>query len=168
MGGIVDELRQLNTDFGLRPYRVFSVVVEWSGGAIGRGDPRVASELEFLPTPVVNLKPMRTTMRSAGKIEEGNAYLSELSPRYTEDDIQLLFPKKPLKEAQEAFVEVREDARDGSTKRRRFQVRGVPFREADNFQWAATLSNEQEERQRSGALDERDTTAPLRNPLMER
>lgn len=168
MGPLVDELRQLNTDFGLRPYRVFSVVVAWDGGAVGRGTPRVVSELEFLPTPLVNLKPLRKEMRAAGKIEQGSAFLSELSPRYTEDDIDLLFRRGRLEPGQEAYVEVREDARDGSTKRRRFQVRGVPFREAESFQWVVTLTSEQQDRERNGEIGGRDTTPPLRNPLMER
>lgn len=165
---IADEMRQLLTDFGLRPYRVFSVVVAWSGKAIGRGNALVVSEQELLPTPLVDLSPVRTEVKTAGRVEEGDATLRQVSARYTEADLEVLFCRHPLPPGHEAFVEVRIDARDGAdTKRRRFVVRGAPYRRAGDFEWTVKLSRQQEDRKPDGQLSER-TEYPdrLKHPLM--
>lgn len=151
LGETVDSLRQLYTDFGLRPYRVHSVVYEWSGGDVGRGLPRVISDEELLPTPrVVDTSGVAGELRSAGLVERGSVRLEQISPRYTEDQVRVLFFALPLPPGRQGFIEVRIDARDGSTERRRFIVRGIPFRDADGFQWRATLLRQDEDRTRSG------------------
>ncbi len=152
LGEVVDDLRQLYTDFGLRPYRVFSVVVSWSGGEIGRGLPKVASEQEILPTPEVDLRAMRTDMKTGGKVEGGSATLREVSPRFTEDDIELLFHVQPLPAGCQGFVEVQHDRRDGLTKRRRFVVRGPAQRNVETFEWIVPLASQEPNRERSGQI----------------
>jgi len=151
MGGLVDELRQIQTDLGMRPYRVWSVLVEWSGGEVGRGDPRVVGEQELLPTPLVDTRPVRFELRSGGRIDRGVITLREISPRYTEDQILAMFHVKP---GFQAFIEVKHDARDGErTERRRFAVVGQPWRDAENFQWVVRIGTEQESRSRDGAVN---------------
>lgn len=151
LGETVDSLRQLYTDFGLRPYRVFSVVYEWSGGDVGRGLPRVISEQEMLPTPrVIETSGVSGELRSAGLVERGTVRLEQVSPRYTEDQVRLLFFQYPLPPGKQGFIEMRIDSRDGSTERRRFIVRGIPFRDAQGFQWRVTLLRQDEDRTRSG------------------
>ena len=168
LGALADDLRQLYTDIGLRPYRVFSVVVAWSGGAVGRGTPAVVSEKELLPTPEVDLRPVRSEMRTGGKVEEGEARLRQISPRYTEEDVEVLFHRHPLPPGHEGFLEVRVDARDGETERRRFVVRGAPYRKAEAFEWVVGISRQRQDRKPNGQLDER-TALPERliNPLMQ-
>jgi hypothetical protein len=168
LAAVADDLRQLNTDFGLRPYRVFSVVVAWSGGVIGRGLAAVVSETELLPTPLVDLRPVRGTMRTGGQVEEGMATLKEVSPRYTEEDIETLFHQQPLPKGHEGFLEVRMDRRDGvRVKRRRFTVRGVPYRDAAEFDWEVRIMRQRRDRKPDGKLSERtDLPERVKNPLM--
>lgn len=155
LGAIADDVRQINVDLGGRPYRCFSVVVRWSGGQIGKGTAAVVSETELTPTPFVDLRPMRSEMTAAGKKEAGFVKMKELSPRFTEDDIRTLFHVQPLPAGHQGFIEVRHDQRDGETARRRYTVRGVPWRDIDNFQWIARMSDEEQNRNRDGTLSER-------------
>lgn len=159
LGSTVDSIRQIATDLGVRPYRVFSIVCSWSGGEIGRGQASVIHETEFLPTPkLVETSGVRGTPRSGGIAERGDATLRELSPRYTEDQIRALCGTgaaidakgNPLGKAVEVWLEVRVDARDGNTQRRRFVVSGQPFRNVDDFEWRATLLRQDQDRSRAG------------------
>lgn len=150
LGDTVDELRQLYTDFGMRPYRVFSVVYLWTGGAIGRGEAIVESEKEFLPTPWVDTKPVRSDPRSGGIVERGMATLREVSPRLTEDEISDMCGCEHRDPARQTFIEVTMDARDGSSKRRRFAVAGVPYRNAGGFEWEVQIVRQDQDRERDG------------------
>lgn len=153
LADVVDDLRQLNTDFGLRPYRVFSVVYRWTGGAKGRGDAVLESETEFLPTPnITEVDQLRGQLTSGGTDEQGRIRMDEISPRYTEDDIRALFHVQPLPDGDEGFLEMRVDQRDGSTARRRFTTQNVPMRRADKFDWTVRLLEQQPPRSRSGVL----------------
>lgn len=147
-GDLVDDMRQLEVDMGLRFYEVFSVVVRWSGGERDRGTATVISERPFLPVPVVDgLGNGRRDLRAAGKVSRGEIWLRKLSPRYTEDDIVLLFPRE-LRADEEHFIEVRGDSRDGSTVRRRYHIVGEPERKA--FEWQVRLVKQDEDRTRGG------------------
>lgn len=156
----VDELRQIATDLGVRPYRVFSVLIEWDGGAVGRGVARCVKEVEILPTPKVNeTSGVQGEIRSAGLVERGSVTLSQVSGSYTEDQVRSMFMLAPLgptapgdglKPGQETFIEVRVDARDGVTERRRFVVRGMPYRKAEAFEWRVSLMRQDMERARNG------------------
>lgn len=150
LGSVADDLRQIAVDLGARPYRVFSVVVRWSGGEIGRGTP-TSHEREFLPTPNLREPSVNNEPRTGGLVERGSVRLSEISPRYTEDEVRSLFgcDEEP---GVETFVEVRVDARDGSTERRRFVVSGMPYREATRFQWVAKLLRQDTDRRRNGTV----------------
>lgn len=152
LGSVADDLRQLNTDFGLRPYRVFSVRVRWTGGEVGRGECVVISEREFLPTPRLDeTGGVAGTPRSGGIAERGSVKLREISPRYTEDEVRgLLCCSLTLAPGVEGWVEVMMDARDGLSRRRRFVVSGIPFRNAGRFEWTATLLRQDQDRSRSG------------------
>ena len=41
---LADELRDMLTEFGLRPYRVRQIIVQWSSGTRGEGQPTVIAE----------------------------------------------------------------------------------------------------------------------------
>ena len=153
LGDVADDLRQIYTDLGLRPYRVFSVIVRWTGGESGRGDAVLAGETELLPTPlVVDMKPLRGESTPAGFNERGAIELRQISPRYTEDDIRALFHIQPLPIDYDGYLEVRVDSRDGSTERRRFTVKGTPYRNAGRFEWSVRLTKQDENRGRSGEI----------------
>jgi hypothetical protein len=152
LGETADELRQLYTDAGLRPYRVFAVLLRWSGGAKGRGTPRVVREREILPTPWVDLRPLREDDRPAGEVVRGRARLRQVSPQYTEAEVRGIFGGE--REGDEVIVEVVHDARDGyEPTRRRFAVEDVPWRNAGGFEWVVALSPEDDGRSPSGAPD---------------
>lgn len=158
MGDVADDLRQMLTDFGARPYRVFCVVVSWNGGEVGRGDQEVLAETELLPTPLIDLSSVRYVVTSAGRTDNGYTKLYEVSPRYTQDDVEHLFHRE-LGPGEQSFVEVRMDGRDGTKPvRHRLTVSGVPFRDSDGFQWVVPLMIQQENRTRDGQLSERQTT----------
>lgn len=150
LGAVADDLRQLYTDVGLRPYRMFSIIYRWSGGEIGRGEPTVISQEEFLPTPNISLLGVRGSPREAGIVERGDVRVTQISPRYTEDQIRTLFHCLPLPLGCEGFVEITVDSRDGASPRRRFAVVGVPTREADRFHWVASLVRQDASRLRDG------------------
>lgn len=152
LGAVADELRQIHTDLGTRPYRVFSVVYEWTGGEVGRGEPRVLSEQEILPTPLVDISGSSRGTTAAGSKSEGTAKLTEVSPRYTEDQIHALFPTR-LQGAQRAFIEVRMDARDGSEPiRRRYTIKMAPYRNPTRFEWVVRLNAQEQDRTRAGEI----------------
>lgn len=153
LGGTVDQLRQLAVDMGMRPYRVFSVIVRWTGGEVGRGDAVVESEREFLPRPVVkDMTSVRGVAHAAGRNERGSVELSEVSPRYTEDDIRGLCHCGKLSQDREGFIEIRVDERDGQTDRRRFVVKDVPHRNAEGFEWRVRLLKQDQDRARNGTV----------------
>lgn len=151
LGAEVDGIRQLYTDFGLRPYRVFSTVVGWTGGERHRGRAQVVSETEFLPTPLVReIDTQNRDLRSGGHVERGTVRLEQISARYTEDEVYKLFGRS-LGPGEECYIEVRHDRRDGSTERRRYIVSGIPERKADRFEWVVRLTKQDENRTRAGA-----------------
>lgn len=164
LGSVVDDVRQIATDLGVRPYRVFSIVCFWSGGEVGRGTPSVIHETEFLPTPkLMETSGVRGSPRSGGVAERGDATLRQVSPRYTEDQVRALCGTGAATDAQgqpigvppgakniEIWIEVRVDSRDGDTQRRRFIVVGQPFRDAEKFEWRVTLMRQDQDRSRAG------------------
>lgn len=159
---LVDEMRQLSVDAGQRPYRVFSVIVEWSSGELYRGTQKVVCEKEFLPTPLIDLRPMYTTIREAGVFERGDIVMTEISPSLTEEQVsQLCFNGVHLPDGQQGYIEIQHDSRKGNNpKRRRFTVRGVPWHDTEKFQWVATLTDEEPDRLPSGEFIEKTTDPP--------
>lgn len=153
LASVADDLRQLYTDFGQRPYRVVSVIYAWSGGQEGIGDLSIVSEREFLPTPHVDIRGGRNEMTAAGQKLQGTAKLTQVSPQMTEDEILAFAPVAPLPQGQQSFIEIRMDERDGTqVVRRRYTVRDVPYRNATKFDWEVPLAAQQQPRNRDGEL----------------
>lgn len=151
MAPLVDEMRQMVVDAGLRYYEVFSVVVRWSGGERHRGDPVVIGEQPFLPIPeVVGVGNVDKELRAGGAVRRGGIWLRKLSPRYTIDDILLLFPRE-LRPDEEAFIEIRGDSRDGTkTPHDRYVIVGRPERKA--WGWEVRITKADEDRTRQGGV----------------
>lgn len=89
VGDIVDGIRQLLTDFGLRQYRVFVITLAWSGSKYGIGTSYIKYVREILPTPKVSDLSFIQRQASTGGIhEEGKIIVSEISINdWTEDEL---------------------------------------------------------------------------------
>ncbi len=89
IGNVVDNARQLLTNFGLRPYRVFVLTVAWTGDQYGQGQVFIKRVREILPTPKVSdLSSIQRMSTTAGIHEEGRITVSEISINdWTEDEL---------------------------------------------------------------------------------
>lgn len=138
----LDELRQIASDLGARPYRTFLVVTRWSGGKRGRGVEVVVSETEITPSPKVDpLNSIQIAMLDVGTDEQGGLSVSEISPRYTENQLRGLSDDGTPRPENETFsweVSLSRGDRD-SKRRRRFTIQGVPSYDAGKLQWSVRL-----------------------------
>lgn len=151
LGAVVDDIRQIATDLGARPYTVHAVRVKWSGGEVGRGKPTVSSDIELLPTPkVTGVNSMSRDTEAQGAIERGDVNLTGVSARYTEDDIERMIGVDADK-SEECFFEIRIDQRDGCTKRRRFTLARPPERRPTMIDWRISLRRHSGDRRIDGA-----------------
>ena len=161
---VVDKIRQLYKRFGIRPYRVFLVHVQWSGTRIGEGNAIEISRRELLPTPrVSNMGSTTEVMRAVGLTEEGTLSVDQISAKWTEDDLlgrtpDLIDPAFPRtgNRKQEFFWEVMENRPSTpSPARRDYVPNGVPALSRDGFQWSVTLTKRAFDRNRAGGFDRR-------------
>lgn len=84
---VVDGLRSLNTDFGLRQWRVYSVMRKWSGGEVGSGS-FTDTETEILPRPIVEpFESFHLKLEPCGMNEAGFLRMTEVSLTYTEAEL---------------------------------------------------------------------------------
>lgn len=150
LGPVADRLRAVRDRLGLEPWRTFVVAYRWTGGARGRGEPQLVKEIELTPRPrLIDAAGLKVAPTSAGLVLEGVARLVDVSPRYVEDDLDLLFVDRP--EDEEVFVEMRLDARDGaSTQRYAFRPAARPAREAGKLGWSIELRAVHDPRRRPG------------------
>lgn len=150
LGEVADELRQVRVDFGANPYTVHAVRIRWSGGERGRGEPTVVADVPLLPTPELrSISAWERSLDSAGSVERGDSVLIGVSPRYTEDELSSYLATGA--DAEEAFIEVRIDQRDGTTKRRRFVLAAPPERRPTKFDWRIKLRKQDGDRLRNGS-----------------
>jgi hypothetical protein len=150
LGDTFDDIRQIASDLGARPYTYHSITVRWSGGSIGRGTPEVISDVAIVPTP--EQKPlgyMDRLLTDGGTVERGGIVLDGISPRFTEDEIDELFGVESV-EGQETFIEERIDSRDGKTRRRRYSLVKKPERKSSK--WRVVLERADGERDRDGKV----------------
>jgi hypothetical protein len=154
---VADNLRQLNTQFGARPYRTFLVWTKWSGGARGQGDEQVLLELELLPTPkVMSMDGVAFSIFHAGTLPVGSVKLTEVSMAYTNDQLTgHLVPGlghvDQIPSPYDFFYEVREDGRgDNPPQRLKFRLLNFPTMDAENVQWTLMLERVSEDRGRDG------------------
>lgn len=148
IGPAIDQIRQIPTDLGLRPYRVWLVHWMWPERR-GVGVPREISRIEMLPTPVVSdMTGIPFNLAAVGLTEGGGVSLSNVSQRYSEDDLTGRSPlmrdtvrTKTSKSTMEFFYEIGERrATDPSPKRRRFVVSGVPMLNRTGMRWRVNLT----------------------------
>jgi len=87
LADVVDDVRQIHADLGTRPWRVRVVKIRWSGRRRGDGDFSVTSVLELSPLPFVEGLAAKLKALAAGLNPEGDYVISEISLRYTKEQL---------------------------------------------------------------------------------
>lgn len=150
---VADSVRNLFTRFGLRTYKLRVVRVRWSGGERGRGTPHVRDTLDILPTPLVqDLTTLTEILNPIGLDEVGVVSVSEISGRFTDDQLRFLDDdgEQPGPD-EEVFYEIEYPQPErGDSVKRRFSLRGAPHYSAGRFQWSLRLEKANEDRSRRG------------------
>lgn len=148
---LTDRLRQVATNFGLRPYRVFLVWTTFDGEERGEGTERELARVEILPTPkTAELNSLQNSPYSGGVLTTGTLRLDRISAGFTA--AQLTGLAVPGREQQEDmppnvdfWYELREDGRGGDVPvPLRFRIQGVPYRAAGKISWSVTLEAQNE------------------------
>lgn len=162
---VADNLRQLNTKFGMRPTRCFLIWTRWTGGERGAGNEEELVRLELLPTPKVNsLDNVTFSILQAGTVPAGSVKLTEVSTQYTYDQLTGHMDAgvaedgdcKPghldqIKQPNDFFYELVEDGRgDPHPRRFKFRVLSYPFRQPGMVRWTVMLERVHEDRGRDG------------------
>lgn len=151
---VADRIRDLHTQFGLRPYKLRIVRVRWATGERGRGLPVVEKEIDILPTPLVqDMSTMMEIVQPVGLDEVGTIIVSEISGRFTDDDLRFADSDgTPLGPDEEVFYEIEfprtPDGLPGD--KRRFFMRSAPMYFAARFQWQLRLEKTHPDRLRNG------------------
>ena len=157
---VVDNLRQISTRMGVRPYRVFLTWSWWDGAETGEGYEHLRQRVELLPTPLIketiNYEPWH-----GGVLAEGSITVSEVSVvAYTEDflrgldcrlipGLDLMGANPTIPEPWDFFYEVVQDGRGGrEPDRPRFRIRGCPFLKADTAEWLFVIERTSRQRTR--------------------
>lgn len=85
---VIDGLRgELHPQFGVRPYRVYTVRRSWSGEMLGEGD-AIDTVRELTPQPrVLVWDGFRWTASPIGTEEEGRVRVTEVSLSYRHDEL---------------------------------------------------------------------------------
>ena len=153
---LAPRLWQLNTRFGIRPYRVFRVWSRWDGAERGEGREIFVATYEVLPTPMIDMSGVSFDGTPVGRVPTGNVAMREVAVTYTADELQGLKVPAPhedvLPEPYDFYYEVVEDDRgDPLPKRAKFRLAKAPYRDAENVQWIVTLERMLEDNERDGS-----------------
>ena len=161
---VIDSIRQIATDIGVRPYRVFLVHVQWSGAKPGDGQPSEMSRREIKPTPRIRDMSATTEVLSAfGRVEEGGIVVDRISAKFSEDDLlgktpDLVDPVRPRagKRNAEFFWEVQENRPvNPNPIPRRYVPAAVPTLMRGGSHWRVPLNKQNTDRSRNQTFDRR-------------
>jgi hypothetical protein len=158
----IDKIRQIPTMLGLRPKRVFLVHAVWNGplGKKGDGAPVEVSRTEILPTPkVADMEATTQILHATGLSEEGGLRITEISARFSEDDLMGRTPDlqdaadpRTSRRGAEFYWEVVDDRPNAPTGvRRQYVPSDVPELSKDGCQWRISLIKRDGDRSRAGA-----------------
>jgi len=151
---LADNLRNLLTKFGLRTYKVSIIRIRWTGGRRGVGIAEVVLVTPLLPTPkVADLSSISEVVQAVGLQEDGGSEVSEISGRYTEEELRGQNPAgDDIPRDEEVFYEIEFPRLDGQPSiKRRFFIRSAPSYNAGSLQWSVSLTKTNEDRLRTGA-----------------
>lgn len=140
--GLADDLRDdLHTDFGVRAFRVYTVLRTWDGGYVGEG---TASEVETEITPQPRVLPYSTAGAMAGLAyklepcgldEAGLVILKEVSLSYTQAELTgrpvVDGVEQSMADGQEWVIRIRE-AHGQEQSYKDFKIKGAPFPDREN------------------------------------
>lgn len=151
----IDRIRQLSTNLGIRPYRVFLTWTRWTGEVRGEGEELLAKQVEILPTPKVDsLDRVSFSLFAAGTLPVGSIQVSEISAAAFTEDVLTgravpVLGEDEVPPPYEFFYEVVEDGRgDPDPVRNRFRLLTKPFRRAGKVDWTIMLEKEDADRDR--------------------
>jgi hypothetical protein len=151
---VADCLRDLLTQFGLRPYTVNLIHTRWSGGSRGVGQELIVSVVPILPTPkIADLSGVQEILSPAGLAEVGEVMLTKVSGRFTEEQLRGVPPDgaAPLAGDLQFFYEVQWPELNGQPgDRRRFFPVSAPYYDAPALQWRVQLRRQRGDRARNG------------------
>lgn len=153
----VDQIRDLYTQFGLRPYTVKWVFTRWSGGDRDYGVEEVISEEYILPTPkITEMFFLDKINQAVGNVEDGQIKLTQISARFDEDKlVGRNADGEPIPHDHNFYYEIEYTGRDGNAPiKRRFIVSGVPELKPGKFGWTVNLRRAQEDRVRDGTPED--------------
>lgn len=159
---VVDSIRQIASDMGLRPYRVFLVHIAWAGPTRGIGQAQEVSRREILPAPEVSdMSSTSRVLESVGMVEEGGLRLRKISAALTEDDLlgrtpDLLMPDGTRRDRRnvEFFYEVVQQRPGAATPaaRRRYVPDSAADLKPGQAGWSISLKKQQADRARDGSM----------------
>ena len=151
---LADQMRDLLTQFGLRPYEVKVIRTRWTGGRRGVGAEVLVSELMILPTPKIgDLNALQEMLSPVGVVEVGSLLLQEVSGTYTENELRGYDRDgTPPAPDEQVFYEVTYYHPSGQTERRRFVIRSAPYYDAGKLGWTFNLEKAAEDRDGGGGL----------------
>jgi hypothetical protein len=151
---VVDGLRDIYSQFGLRPYVVRVLRTRWTGGERNHGQERVDLVRDVLPTPrLMDISALMEVVTAVGRDEVGEIVVTEISGGYTEDELLGLdgLGQDPPEDVS-AYYEIEFLRVDGLPgEKRRFQIRGAPNYMPARFQWSVRLERTRPDRLRGGA-----------------
>lgn len=153
-----DRLRQIATNFGIRPYNVSLVWGKWSGEERGEGTFKVIKSIALLPNPKVeDMSAVSLDPRAAGVLPVGTIKLTRVSSSYNLDTLSgRTVPQgdgERIPEDVEFFYELTEDGRgEDNPVRMRFRLVSEPFRRPGKIDWTILLERVSEDRARDGSM----------------
>lgn len=152
---VADSMRDIYTQLGLRTYSIRIIRTGWTGGRRGVGIEFIKEQIDILPTPKISsLDEVIEILQPVGLDEVGAISISEISGRFTEDDLLGRIPNGiPLDKDEQIFYEIEFPRADGiSGVKRRFIPRSAPYYNASMLQWSIRLEKTREDRGRNGDL----------------
>lgn len=151
---VVDRARDINTQLGLRPYRVHLIKTRWSGGKRGRGVEQLIWDQEILPVPlVVDMRSLTENVSPVGVEESGIVQLQKISGRYTEEFLLGIGKDgNPVSGDENVYFEIEFFRRDGRpSEKRRFIHDSAPTYNPTSVEWSVSLVRAIENRGRDGS-----------------
>lgn len=141
---VIDELRgDLHPQFGVRPFRVYTVLRQWNGQSVGDEGGFVDTIVELTPQPRVRQwDGYKWVLLAGGTHEDGKIRLTEVSLAYTYDELApsgLNFDTEQFLRNRQFFY-VLADAYGQNSEKRYLRVSKPPFpdREKD-IGWVVEL-----------------------------
>lgn len=150
---VVDAARDLYAQLGSRAYHVLLVRTRWTGGERGVGVEQVVAEAQVLPIPLVaDMTALVARLQAVGVEEVGDVRLTEVSGRYTENDLSGLGPSgEPIPDDEQFYWELHDaEATAAESPRRRFVLARAPSYDATRFEWTVVLRRVAGDRTRAG------------------